>query len=74
MERVLDPTVVASLLSLVVSIRNKLTALGFSQVRFFSPPFRDHLTLPLVQVPKDPFAEPMFFLQAVVAFKVSFYL
>ncbi|KDQ20764.1 hypothetical protein BOTBODRAFT_50829 [Botryobasidium botryosum FD-172 SS1] len=53
MERVLDPTVVASLLSLVISVRNKLSALGFSQV------------------PKDPFADPDFFLQAVVTFKRS---
>ena len=32
MERVGDPSVVSALLSLVVTMRNKLNALGFSQV------------------------------------------
>jgi len=33
MERVGDPSVVSALLSLVVTMRNKLHALGFTQVR-----------------------------------------
>ena len=37
MERVADPSVVSALLSLVLATRNKLAAIGYSQVPSFPP-------------------------------------
>ncbi|KAG5652466.1 hypothetical protein H0H81_004962 [Sphagnurus paluster] len=60
MERIADPMFVAALLSLVLSMRNKLAALGFSNA---SPL--------LLVVPKDPFLQPQIFTSALTIYVQS---
>jgi hypothetical protein len=42
MQRLADPTAVAALLSLVLAVRNKLAAIGWSHVRVIFPSFYGH--------------------------------
>lgn len=66
-ERVADPTIIAALFSLLLSVRNKLVALGYNNVRLFvmGQPwiFNDYQV-----APKDPFLHPQLMLSALTSY------
>ncbi|KAF8076409.1 hypothetical protein FPV67DRAFT_1604951 [Lyophyllum atratum] len=71
MERIADPMFVASLVSLILCVRNKLAALGFSHVSslvsILMLRFNDCFQI----VPKDPFLYPRLFTYALMSYVQS---